>query len=114
MNRSRVQRLRTRPAEVTALYHDGSRQAAAEILRWVRTRASRDPQVAAELRWDGTVVVTESGQGDRRSVTVGAGQYAAQDPFDPYGWGMHTPQTLRRRFELLPREMPVFDDGEVA
>lgn len=86
---------------------------AAAILAWVLA-ASYDPSVSGHCVDDGAVVVVEHVQGSVRRTVVWPGDVVVQTLGGRYGWDACDAPTFRRSYSIAPRELPVFDDGEVV
>lgn len=103
-------RCEPRRPTVQAAAHRGD---AAAILAWVLA-ASHDPSVAGQCVDDGAVVVLEHVQGSARQTVIRPGDVVVQAPSGRYGWDACDASTFRRSYSVAPRELPVFDDGEVV
>lgn len=95
---------------VHAVPHRGD---AAAILAWVLA-ASLDPFVTGECQADGAVVVVEHARGSVRRTVVQPGDVVVQAPSGRYGWDACDAATFHCNYSFAPRELPVFDDGEVV
>lgn len=95
---------------VQAVPHQGD---AAGILSWVLA-ASLDPFVSGECGSDGAVVIVEHVSGSVRKTVVRPGDVVVQALGGRYGWDACDASTFRCSFSSVPRELPVFDDGEVV
>lgn len=95
---------------VQAVPHRGD---ALGILSWVLP-ASLDPFVTGECDRDGAVVIVEHVRGSVRRTVVNPGDFVVQAPGGRYGWDACDASAFRCSFSFVPRELPVFDDGEVV
>lgn len=107
---SGLRRCEPRRPVVQAAPHRGD---AAAILAWVQA-ASLDPFVAGECSGDGVVVVVEHAHGSVRRTVVRPGDVVVQAPGGRYGWDACDESTFHCSYLWAPRELPVFDDGEVV
>jgi hypothetical protein len=103
-------RCEPRRPTVQAATHGGD---AAEVLAWVLA-ASLDPSVTGQCVGDGAVVVLEHIHGSTRQTVIWPGDVVVQAPGGRYGWDACDASTFRCSYAVAPRELPVFDDGEVV
>jgi len=94
---------------VEALSVDGDVKAG---LDWVR-RVSLDPFARTQVL-SNQVVVTEYANGSRRQTLVRSGDVLVQQPGSRFGWDAYTAASFRAAYVVRPRELPIFNDGEVA
>jgi len=95
---------------VQAVPHRGD---GAAVLAWVLA-VSLDLFVVGECIGDGAVVVVEHAHGSVRRTVIRPGDVVVQAPGGRYGWDACDASAFRCGFSLAPRELPVFDDGEVV
>lgn len=103
-------RCEPRRPTVQAAAHRGD---AAAILAWVLA-ASHDPSVAGQCVDDGAVVVLEHVQGLSAADGDLPGGRRHSSPRWPVRMGRCDASTFRSSYSVAPRELPVFDDGEVV
>ena len=115
----RPRRFLSNPVTVSALEVDATEQTLLTIRRWVR----RHPATGAiSVRVDDDTIIIENA--DRPPVQVRVGEYIVLDQNDDYErrpgtgqraagqWTSCPAAVFRRAFQLLPLELPIFDDGE--
>ena len=107
---SRQLRCELRRPTVQAAAHRGD---AAAILAWILT-TSHDPSVAGRCVDGGVVVVVEHVQGSTRRTVIWPGDVVVQVSGGRYGWDACDASGFRCSYSITPRELPVFDDGEVV
>lgn len=114
LNRSRLRaarRFRTLPVEVLAMFHDGTTAQAEAIATWVSEH--RDGLGSSGYVTDGAVVViVRPWRADL--LEVAAGQHLVCDRRDPARWRVYGGDQFSVCFAAQPRELAIFDDGEVA
>lgn len=81
-------------------------------LDWVR-RVSLDPFARTQVL-SNQVVVTEYACGSRRQTLVRSGDVLVQQPGSRFGWDVYSAPSFRSGSCVKPRELPIFNDGEVA
>ena len=81
-------------------------------LDWVR-RVSLDPFPRTQVL-SNHVVVTEYACGSQRQTLVRAGDVLVQHPGSRFGWDVYSAPSFRSAYSVKPRELPIFNDGEVA
>ena len=81
-------------------------------LDWVR-RVSLDPFARTQVL-SNNVVVTEYACGSQRQTLVRSGDVLVQHPGSRFGWDVYSEPSFRSAYSVKPRELPIFNDGEVA
>lgn len=104
---SRPSRFVANTHPVRALWHDGSDAQVAAVREWVRQAGA--PDVKAEVEPGAVVVVRQSWPAE--PVCLRPGMFLA---LTCNGWMVYSAEQFQAAFQPAPRELPIFDDGEVA
>lgn len=99
-----------RPRHVAAIAHDGTPASAARLTQWV-LQASAEIRATAGVRVSGDALVVDQPQGQ---VFVRAGTVLVLDRAEEVCWSVVSLAQFTRTFAATARELPIFDDGEVA
>lgn len=110
-DRERLLGLQAGPVRAQALFYDGTPAAARRLAVWVE-QLSPFPARGFSFGEDGVPVVSEAWSAGQVKVPPGHFLVFAQSGGDR--WAVCTPGQLETWFETRPRELPIFDDGEVA
>ena len=84
-----------------------------DALSWVR-QVSLDPFARTEVSPGPVATITENAGGSHRQTAIQPGEMLVQQPGSRFGWDAYTGSSFNAAYTLQPRELPVFDDGEVA
>ena len=84
-----------------------------DALSWVR-QVSLDPYARTEVSPGPVAMVTEHAGGSHRQTAIQPGEMLVQQPGSRFGWDAYTDSAFHAAYTRQPRELPVFDDGEVA
>lgn len=103
-------RCEARQVTVQAVRHLGDQ---VDIVAWV-ARVSLDPFVACRSGADGSVVVIEHTRSSTRTSVIQQGDVAVQVPGSRYGWDVCEATAFWCNYIYRPRELPIFDDGELT
>ena len=104
---SRPSRFVANTQPVRAVWHDGSHTQVAAVQEWVRQAGS--PNVTAEVRPGAVVVVRQPWPTE--PLCLRPGMFLA---LTCNGWMVYSAEQFQAAFQPAPRELPIFDDGEVA
>lgn len=106
-------RFMAKPEAVRAVWHDGSDAQAALVTEWVRrigdNREMDDREVRIEVEPGPVVVIQPAWPAE--PVRLEPGMFLV---LRSTGWTVYSAEQFLAAFEPLPRELPIFDDGEVA
>lgn len=112
LEQERPRSFRVRPLDVLAIAHDGSADRARALARWVN--ADRDGGSAtAYIDQDGVTVLIHV-NGEPTLLRVRAAQYLIRTRHAATRWRAYDAAEFETLFTPRPREVPIFDDGEVA
>lgn len=81
-------------------------------LDWIR-RVSLDPFARTQVL-SNHLFVTEYARSSQRQTLVRSGDVLVQQPGSRFGWDVYTSASFRTAYVGRPRELPIFNDGEVA
>ena len=84
-----------------------------DALGWVR-QVSLDPYVRTEVSTGSVMVVSERAGDSQRQTAIQPGEVLVQQPGSRFGWDVYDASSFNAAYTRRPRELPVFDDGEVA
>ena len=108
---NRPARFVARPEPVRAVWHDGSDAQLALVTDWVQQvtndRELGDREMRVEVEPGPVLVIRSSVEPVRLEPGMALVLRAA-------GWTVCRADQFLAKFEPLPRELPIFDDGEVA
>lgn len=85
----------------------------AAVVEWIQ-QVSLDPFARTQVLSNHVVEVAEHGCGSRRQTLVRCGDVLVQQPGSRFGWDVYTAAAFRTAYVVRPRELPIFNDGEVA
>lgn len=99
-----------RPVRALAMFYDGTIDSQTQLRRWVQRLhpCVGGPEIAA----DGVVTVTELRCADQ--IRLSPGQYLVFVQGAACCWSAASPGQVATWLEWRPREMPIFDDGDIA
>ena len=84
-----------------------------DALSWVR-QVSLDPYARTEVSPGPVAMITENAGGSHRQTAIQPGEMLVQQPGSRFGWDAYADSSFTAAYTRQPRELPVFDDGEVA
>lgn len=84
-----------------------------DALNWIQ-QVSLDPYARTETSPGPVATITENAGGSHRQTAIQPGQMLVQQPGSRFGWDAYTDSSFNAAYTRQPRELPVFDDGEVA
>lgn len=105
---NRPSRFVAKPELVRAVWHDGSDAQVALATEWVQ-QVSGDCEMKVEAQPGPVLVIQPAWPAE--PVRWGPGMFLVQRAA---GWTVYSADQLLAASEPLPRELPIFDDGEVA
>ena len=99
-----------RPRHVAAMVHDGTPASTARLTQWV-LKSSAEIRATAGVRVDGDALVVYQPHGQ---IRVRAGCVLVLDRDAESCWSVMPLTQFTRLFVAAARELPIFDDSEVA
>lgn len=103
-------RCRPQRSSLRALQHRGEPRA---LLSWVLAM-SADRRAVGRVLDDRGVSVDETVAGSRRLSVIRVGEVVVEQPGSRFGWDVCTAESFGHSYARAPRELPIYDDGEVA
>lgn len=108
---NRPSRFVAKPEPVRAVWHDGSDARVAVVREWVQQvqQVAGGREVRVEVQPGAVVVVQQAWPAE--PMRLRPGMFLV---LNFAGWTVYSAEQFQAAFQPLPRELPIFNDGEVA